>query len=528
MGRQRHPERAREATWPSRLAQGTALGRYVVDGWLRDGSAAALYRGHHVTTGVKVAIKVQRPGQEDEQTIAARFDREGLVMGRLSGAPNVVRVHEVDALPDGRRYLVVEWVEGEDLEELLDAVRNEDGVLPVTRACRLLADVALALEAAHRAGVVHRDVKPSNIMVDHGLADREVAKLLDFGISADLGVGMPVEELTATGIVLGTSGYVAPEQLMGLPAEPASDLYSLGVVAFEVLTGLAVPPGELGPEQLPPIGRLRPGIPAPLESLVAACLDRDPRQRPASAAAVAHTLQALADPARVSTGSVAVAPALVPPAPAVPRARVERRWGLGLGLLSLGLAVGVWALASSPSRDGTDRARVEPVPDERASPAGASGGSSSGGVEAGATPAQPGDVTTSMEADDRSPSTSTTDGETDAMTSSARDLGASSGGASHDDGSERPSALTAAECGAQRRLTATATQQRRWGAVLRSSAEPSCWATPEQRLERKHMRVQALLELGRYGRCVAEGQGELDPRVARLTKFCRDQVGKGG
>ena len=79
MGRQRHPERAREATWPSRLAQGTALGRYVVDGWLRDGSAAALYRGHHVTTGVKVAIKVQRPGQEDEQTIAARFGPEPLI-----------------------------------------------------------------------------------------------------------------------------------------------------------------------------------------------------------------------------------------------------------------------------------------------------------------------------------------------------------------------------------------------------------------------------------------------------------------
>jgi len=275
---------------PQRLDAGTAVGRYEIDGWLRDGGMASLYRGHHTRTGARVAIKVQL-GRGADHVTAARFDREGQVMGRLSGMPNVAQVHDVGELSDGRRYLVMEWIEGDNLEELLDDLRNADRRLELERACRILRDVALALAAVHRAEVVHRDLKPSNIMIDQGQGSREVAKLVDFGISADLGEGSS-GDLTATGVVLGTSGYVAPEQALGLPSHPSFDVYAFGVVMFEALTGYGVPPEGLAPERLPSLTSLRASVPPELAGLVTECLQRDPRKRPPGAEALVERLDA--------------------------------------------------------------------------------------------------------------------------------------------------------------------------------------------------------------------------------------------
>ncbi|MEM7153932.1 MAG: protein kinase [Myxococcota bacterium] len=591
---------------PVRLPAGTVLGAYVVDGWLRDGGMASLYRGHHQRTQAKVAIKVQVTGAEDDRTTAARFDREGIVMGRLSGEPNVVQVHDVDALSDGRRYLVTEWVDGDNLEELLDHVRNADSMLPIDRACRLVADVANALEAAHRADIVHRDVKPANIMVDQG-TDRERARLLDFGISADLGAAGQSEELTATGVVLGTSGYVAPEQAVGLPADPGFDIYSLGIVAFESVTGFPIPPGGLGPEKLPPISRLRSGVPSPLEELVSACLARDPRLRPASAAEVAERLRAIAadvgpgasgtfspgltDTSRAShsghgiaaadsgawTGSGASVPSAAPviaaPAgatdPAVPRGSVapiagvpaiatepmatspgrpttavapsfgnaERRepkaaprWPWLLLLIGLlGAAVAYWAL-----RPG-DSTPSDPAADAGQSSAGSAPESPVAAASASTDPADDASGTAVAPATDASTSApvgSTSDASDMGTGGTGDPEGVSSTGSTAADTAppsttSSPSA-TRARCKQARNAADLARTRRNWANALRSTSDAACWPTPDQRVDRKVLRVQALLELGRYKRCVAEGKGITDPRVARITKFCREHMETSG
>jgi eukaryotic-like serine/threonine-protein kinase len=515
---------------PIRLPRGTVLGRYAVDGWVREGGMAALYRGHHVQTGAKVAIKVQRSSDEDDATVAARFVREGEVMGRLSGVPNVVQVHDMGALPDGRRYLVMEWIDGDNLEELLDGLRNTDASLSIERACRLVADVALALAAAHRASVVHRDVKPSNVMIDRSLADREVAKLLDFGISADLGAGGHGVDLTATGVVLGTSGYVAPEQALGLPADPAFDVYALGVVLFEAITGRAMPPEGLGPLRLPPLRQLRAGVPAELEVLVERCMSRDPSQRPASAGEVAEVLAAvraergagasMAIGAAASASGVVVAEASAA-AVAVAEASGVRPgatgaavspWWWGLGGFVLVGALGWWALASQgPSGSaatnevGGASAAIHTAADATGSTTGAGPAAIGDGSHAGGS--------TGLGTLEGGPETESS--------------GSESGEASTTE-SGAPPPIQPARCRRVRSEAEAAVARRDWQRVIRASTDRACWSSSAQRLDRKAMRVKAWLELERYERCVGEGTGETEPRVARLTKYCREKLAGGG
>lgn len=274
-------EAAESPSIPQRLPREYVLGRYVIDGWVREGGMASLYRGHHVTTGATVALKVQLSGDDDEVS-AARFAREAEVIGRLSGVQNIVQVHDADDLGDGRRYVVMEWIEGDNLEELLDDIRNNDESMELVRICRLMKDVALALDATHKAQVVHRDLKPSNIMIDRSHPDREIAKLVDFGISADLGTGGDFGDLTQAGVVLGTAGYMAPEQAVGLPAAPGMDLFAFGIVLFELITGYRPPPGQVT-ESLPDVSTLRSRVPKELSALVKACISRNPKERPDSA-----------------------------------------------------------------------------------------------------------------------------------------------------------------------------------------------------------------------------------------------------
>ena len=274
-------EAAESPSIPQRLPREYVLGRYVIDGWVREGGMASLYRGHHVTTGATVALKVQLSG-DDNEVSAARFAREAEVIGRLSGVQNIVQVHDADDLGDGRRYVVMEWIEGDNLEELLDDIRNNDESMELVRICRLMKDVALALDATHKAQVVHRDLKPSNIMIDRSHPDREIAKLVDFGISADLGTGGDFGDLTQAGVVLGTAGYMAPEQAVGLPAAPGMDLFAFGIVLFELITGYRPPPGQVT-ESLPDVSTLRSRVPKELSALVKACISRNPKERPDSA-----------------------------------------------------------------------------------------------------------------------------------------------------------------------------------------------------------------------------------------------------
>ncbi|MCX4247131.1 serine/threonine-protein kinase [Paraliomyxa miuraensis] len=536
---------------PIRLPRGTVLGRYAVDLWLREGGMAALYRGHHVATGARVAIKVQRTSDEDDATVAARFVREGEVMGRLSGVPNVVQVQDMGELPDGRRYLVLEWVEGNNLEERLDGLRNADAMLSIDDACRLLGDVARALDAAHRAAIVHRDVKPSNIMIDRGLADREVAKLLDFGISADLGAGGHGVDLTAAGVVLGTSGYVAPEQAVGLPAHPAFDVYALGVVLFEAITGYVMPPDGLGPVRLPRVGSLRKGVPEVLEALVERCMSRDPSQRPASAAEVAEVLEAVrsqraaersmaAAVVEMASGSSTAAGAVAErstTAGAAERSTVAATvtrspwpW-VGLLVLVVALVGGLawWGWGSSHGRtdvvegvgQGTNTVasaaqagyEADEAPASEAEAGGVAGATETDlvetGHEVGATAGS-----TGPGVDDESSGT--------AGTSGPAETGAS------DSGLTPASTPSRAHCPRAREDAHAALGRRDWPSVIRTTTDRACWSTADQRLDRKAMRVKAWLELRRYDRCVTEGKGETEPRVAKLTKHCRERLAEGG
>jgi hypothetical protein len=522
------------------LERGTVLGRYVIDGWVRDGGMASLHRGHHVKTGAKVAIKVQRRGgPDDEATAAARFEREGQVMGRLSGVPYVVQVHDVDELPDGRRYLVMEWIEGDDLEETLDDLRNADRRMEIERACRLLGDVARALVAVHAAQVVHRDLKPSNVMIDRSRAERETAKLLDFGISADLGAGGGSGELTAAGVVLGTAGYVAPEQALGLPADPGFDVYAFGAVAFEVLTGRRVPPDGLGPEQLPPVSQLRPSVPAALSELVGACLQRDPTRRPTSAAladglgAIGRGLERAADEGKVEPAAAGPAAAAGPVAERAVGGRVRLRAGWMAAAL-LGVA-GVAAIAgrhcgSVAGTESEGRAESRDLGGANAAGETAGTGSTSWAAEPLAAESSEGGRETAAGVDEvvRAPAGESAEarpGQVHAATGGAGD-----GGAVPRDSKRPPSpepGPSSEQCERLRRQAAAADDARDWSRVLQATADARCWITKDQRNDRKALRVEALAELGRYAQCVKEGAGSTDPRVASRTKVCRVRSQQG-
>jgi len=266
---------------------GYTLGRHRIEQRLRDGGMATIYLGHHVATEAKVAIKVLHRPYATAPEFVARFAREAQVMGRLSGCPHIVAVHDVGRLPDGRGYLVMEYVRGRDLDDILAELGERR--MAIVRTCQIMRDVAFGVDTAHRQQIVHRDVKPPNVMIeDH--RGRETAKILDFGISADLGVKGQAQGLTAIGAVIGTPEYMAPEQATGAKASPSFDIYAMGIMMFEMLTGRAPPVKGWRAGTLPPVSTLRPDVPPALERLVAEALRLDASARIQSASEVAERL----------------------------------------------------------------------------------------------------------------------------------------------------------------------------------------------------------------------------------------------
>ncbi len=265
-----------------RLHEGFSLGdRYTLERRLATGGMGDVWQAHDETLQRRVAVKVMRPSTEDEELFAKRFRAEALHTAGLSHV-NIATVFDYGE-HDGLAFLVMELVAGQTLSGLL-ADRTP---LPTDQVRSVVGQAALALAAAHDAGVVHRDVKPANIMLT---ADGTV-KLTDFGIARAVdGSGH-----TRTGEVLGTPFYLAPEQALGKPATGASDLYSLGVVAHEMLTGTR--PFDAGTpvatalshvtEEPPPLPE---GVPQDLDEIVTQCLHKDPAARPATARVVAAAL----------------------------------------------------------------------------------------------------------------------------------------------------------------------------------------------------------------------------------------------
>jgi eukaryotic-like serine/threonine-protein kinase len=197
---------------------------------------AEIYRATDTELGRDVAVKVLAEHIAEDEDLRARFLCEGLAAARLSGEPHTVSIYDVGEL-DGRPFIVMEYLGGGSLADRLG-----NGTVPQTQALVWLEQAARALDAAHARGVVHRDVKPGNLLLD----ESDNVHVADFGIARAEGL----ESNTQTGVVLGTAGYLAPEQEHGVRATPASDRYALGVVAYQLLAGAR--PGETPGRNLPP------------------------------------------------------------------------------------------------------------------------------------------------------------------------------------------------------------------------------------------------------------------------------------
>jgi serine/threonine-protein kinase len=262
------------------MQPGDRIGKYVVEAQLGEGGNGAVFAARDTILGRRVAIKVLHPEMIHDPTIAARFRQEAQAMAQLSH-PNVVIVH--DFVTDEQRWaLVMELIEnGETLSSLI----RRSGQLAPARALRLIAQTAAALGHAHRRGIVHRDVKPANVMVVHGdVSGAEVAKLTDFGIARLL----HGERRTHAQLTLGTLWYLAPEQAQNSAVDARADVYALGCTFYEAIAGRVPFPYDNVARVLAahvsepprPLSEVVVGVPAPIDALVMRCLAKNPQDRP--------------------------------------------------------------------------------------------------------------------------------------------------------------------------------------------------------------------------------------------------------
>jgi len=258
--------------------QTTIDGRYTIERPLGSGGMAEVFLARDGVLDRDVALKVLRSQYAGDEEFYERFRREATSAAGLSH-PNIVQVYDRGEAPDGTCYIAMEYISGGTLKERLD----ERGPMEPGRALAVASQVAEALWAAHERGVIHRDIKPQNILV----TDMGHLKVTDFGIAR----AASAATISATNAVFGTAGYLSPEQALGEPATPRSDLYSLGIVLYELLTGV-VPYRADNPvavcmkhvtEPLVPPRRLDPTIPEAVDVLVVKMLVKDPADRPASA-----------------------------------------------------------------------------------------------------------------------------------------------------------------------------------------------------------------------------------------------------
>jgi eukaryotic-like serine/threonine-protein kinase len=257
-----------------RLAPGTRLAaRYTIERTLGIGGMGIVYKAKDEEIGTFVAVKVLRPELAENAEFVERF-RSELVLARQVTHRNVVRIHDIGE-SEGLRFLTMGYVEGKSLGEVLTA----GGPLPAERALPIVRQLAEALQAAHDAGIVHRDLKPGNVL----LTEEDVAYVSDFGVARTLAG----DGLTRAGAVVGTPDYLSPEQVAGDPVDARSDIYALGLVMYEMLTGQLPFRGESQAEMLAQrlTGRGRDvsqtgvHVPAPVRAIVRRCLERAPARR---------------------------------------------------------------------------------------------------------------------------------------------------------------------------------------------------------------------------------------------------------
>ncbi len=342
---------------PDRPQAGSDADRYVVEARIGHGGMATVWRAQDTVLDRPVALKRLRPAMREDPEAMARFVRETRTVARLSH-PGIVQV--LDGGEDGQGpFLAMELIDGEDLKTRI----RRDGPLAPSEAARIGAQVATTLDFAHRHGVVHRDIKSQNVLIDRD----GNAKLADFGI-AHLLAGSGESRLTRSGMMVGTSDYLAPEQAEGRPVDGRTDVYSLGIVLWECLTGRLPFPGDnfvnvamrQVSDPLPDPRGLAPDVSPRLAACVMRAAAKRPEDRFPDAAAFADELAACAGEPATTAGP--------PPAPRrrpsdARRQMYMRRRAVALGVAALAVVLIVWGLvaALSSGSSAPDPARKLPV-----------------------------------------------------------------------------------------------------------------------------------------------------------------------
>ena len=338
---QLHAER--EPAW----LVGQTVAHYQVLAVIGAGGMGVVYRARDLRLGRDVALKVISPALSGHPDRVRRFEQEARAAGALAH-PNVVAIHDVGT-HDGTPYVVMEFLAGESLRE-----RLARGRLPARKALDHAAQAARGLAAAHDRGIVHRDVKPENLFVTR---DGRV-KVLDFGIAkltrpvSEVGAGDGAPAVTEIGAVLGTVGYMSPEQVRGLPADQRSDLFALGAILYEMLTGRRAFHGDSSVEtqhailkdEPPPLAAALGDIPPALDRVVRHCLEKNPEERFQSARDLAFDLEALIDAGPGAGAKARGRPAL------------RRRVPMALALLAGAVALGVVLRLAGWPPDGSSTA----------------------------------------------------------------------------------------------------------------------------------------------------------------------------
>jgi len=273
-------------------------GRYRLGRKLGEGGMGEVYEAEHEAIGKRVAVKVLHRGYGKSKDVVARFKREARAASRIDHQ-GITDVTDFGVTDDNRLYFVMELLQGRLLSRVLDV----SGALSLSEAVDIGLQICSAMTAAHEAGLVHRDLKPDNIILVPRSGGTEQVKILDFGIAKELGPADQAEMLTRPGTTLGTPEYMAPEQAAGQPADARSDVYATGVLLYEILCGEPPHTGANAKEVLlkklqepiEPIDQRRTGIPEDLSAVLMRCLSASPDARPRSMREVALVLERVSE-----------------------------------------------------------------------------------------------------------------------------------------------------------------------------------------------------------------------------------------
>ncbi len=512
--------------------------RYRVLSRLGRGGMGYVYLGEHLTVGRSVAIKVLTHDWSATKAVAQRFRAEARAAS-AAGHPNIVEVFDAGELTDGRLYLVMEFLTGRNLYEEVQHV----GPLPVARACHVMRDTGRAIRAAHEVGIIHRDLKPDNVMLaDRGRDEGELVKVLDFGISSSAERNEGEQRLTTVGQALGTPEYMAPEQAKGAPPDERFDIYAMGVMFYELLTG--DPPWHGNnvleiiacktTEEAPSVATRRDGLPPDLVELIDNCIALDPKGRPATAEIfldrLEDVLRNLPRGAEAGTGAIAFEASLTQGER--PRPEVASNSG---GELDVEAPVGELVEEEAPNRlfpilavaggalmlalvimfalgqnKDIDEGETESDTLARAGSADTDTPDTQVDPDAGAdVAAEAGDGETAGESGEGESG----DGESGSETG----LGTETGTETGDDTGPAVAKHQTALCRSTRKQAQQSANSFKWSEVLRLTKQRSCW---KSRNDRSALRVEALLELERFSECAKVGKGHPSSKVKGWVKLC--------